>query len=210
MLDPAHSGARNYHYGSASPGHHYRYLFRPLLDLLGPPHARRLFEIGFGNGAVANELTRIGFDVYGIEPSSEGVEYAANDRLRQSSVYDIQASDWPIFDVVLSLEVIEHLYAPRELPRRAFEILRPGGTFILSTPYHGYWKNLAIALTNSWDNHWNPLWDHGHIKLWSARTLTKLLTELGFVAIRFKQAGRIPGFAKSIIAIAEKPLLATS
>jgi len=73
--------------------------------------------------------------------------------------------------VVLSLEVVEHLYAPRHYARTVFELLRPGGVAVISTPYHGYWKNLALALMGKLDAHFTALWDHGHIKFWSVRTL---------------------------------------
>lgn len=79
-----------------------------------------------------------------------------------------------------------------------------GGTAILSTPYHGYWKNLAMALTGKMDAHFTALWDHGHIKFWSMNTLTALLKETGFCNIGFKRAGRIPALAKSMIAVARR------
>ena len=80
-----------------------------------------------------------------------------------------------------------------------------GGVAIVSTPYHGYLKNLALALMGKMDAHFTVLWDHGHIKFWSIPTLTTLLTEVGFCNIRFHRVGRIPTFAKSMIAVANKP-----
>jgi 2-polyprenyl-3-methyl-5-hydroxy-6-metoxy-1,4-benzoquinol methylase len=74
------------------------------------------------------------------------------------------------FDLVISTEVVEHLYAPRSYAAGCFEALRPGGRFICSTPYHGFIKNLALAMLNKWDSHASPLWDGGHIKLWSRKT----------------------------------------
>jgi len=110
------------------------------------------------------------------------------------------------FDIVISTEVVEHLYAPREWARGCFGALRPGGRFICTTPYHGYLKNLVISLAGKWDSHANPLWDGGHIKLWSKRTLTKLLSEVGFRNFEFRGAGRLPGLWMTMIVRAEKPL----
>ena len=76
---------------------------------------------------------------------------------------------------------------------------------IISTPYHGYWKNLALALSGRMDAHFTALWDHGHIKFWSRRTLGDLLREAGFVDIRFWRVGRVPALAKSMIVMARKP-----
>lgn len=101
--------------------------------------------------------------------------------------------------------MVEHVYAPRLYAKTTFDLLQPGGVAIISTPYHGYWKNLVMALTGKMDSHFTALWDHGHIKFWSMKTLSALLSEAGFVDIRFKRVGRIPVLAKSMIAIAKKP-----
>ena len=67
-----------------------------------------------------------------------------------------------------------------------------GGQFIVTTPYHGYLKNLTIALANKMDYHLSALWEGGHIKFWSRRTLAILLREAGYHHLVFTGAGRIP------------------
>ena len=169
----------------------------------------RLFEVGCGNGSVASAIMSLGWAVTGVDPSSQGIQHAQqvypNISLFHGSAYDDLTSQYGKFPVVLSLEVVEHLYDPRCYAKTVFSLLEPGGTAIISTPYHGYWKNLVMALSGKMDAHFTALWDHGHIKFWSIRTLSALLSEAGFVDIRFERVGRIPAFAKSMIAIARKP-----
>jgi 2-polyprenyl-6-hydroxyphenyl methylase/3-demethylubiquinone-9 3-methyltransferase len=74
----------------------------------------------------------------------------------------------------------------------------------VSTPYHGYLKNLALALSGKLDKHFTALWDGGHIKFFSIATLGQLLREAGFKDLRFVRVGRIPPLAKSMLAIAKK------
>jgi 2-polyprenyl-3-methyl-5-hydroxy-6-metoxy-1,4-benzoquinol methylase len=105
---------------------------------------------------------------------------------------------------LLSLEVVEHVYFPRKFAACAYALLEPGGTAIISTPYHGYLKNLVLAATGAMDSHFTALWDHGHIKFWSMRTLGELLREAGFRQIDFRRVGRVPALAKSMIAVARK------
>ena len=105
----------------------------------------------------------------------------------------------PEFDVVISVEVIEHLFDPKQLIRSAKQCLKPGGTLILTTPYHGYWKNLALALSGKMDSHHTVLWDGGHIKFFSVPTLTQLLTTEGCTNIQFHFAGRFPYLWKSML-----------
>jgi len=106
---------------------------------------------------------------------------------------------------VISIEVIEHLYDPRAYARTLRGLLRPGGVALVSTPFHGYWKNLAIALSGATDKHVDPLWDGGHIKFWSPATLTALMVEAGLRVTAIRRVGRIPPLAKSMIAIVERP-----
>lgn len=174
-----------------------------------PGVARRVFDLGCGNGSVAALLAARGYDVTGIDPSHEGIAQARASnpqmKLHAGSAYDDLRSRYGQFALVYSLEVVEHVYAPRHYASTLFSLVEAGGIAIVSTPYHGYFKNLALALTGSMDKHFTALWDHGHIKFWSTATLSTLLQEAGFESIRFRRVGRIPALAKSMIAIARKP-----
>jgi len=70
---------------------------------------------------------------------------------------------------------------------------------IVSTPYHGYLKNLALAVTGKLDAHFTALWDGGHIKFFSRSTLEQMLREEGFDVQAFVGAGRWPFLWKSML-----------
>ncbi len=169
---------------------------------------KRLFEIGCGSGATASVLSQLGYEVTGIDLSSSGLELANQNYpdldLFLGSAYDDLAASYGVFPAVISLEVIEHCLYPRQFAKTLYELLAEGGLGIISTPYHGYWKNLAISLLGKWDSHLSPLWDHGHIKFFSKKTLKAILQEAGFREIRFARAGGLPGFAKSMVAIVRR------
>lgn len=179
-------GFAEYTYTNAHLGCAHRYLLPPLFKLIDAA-ARggksRIFEIGAGNGAIPNALASQGHEINGIEYSLSGVESARRAfpclRIEQGSAYDDLRTRYGQFHVVLSVEVVEHLYVPRLFAQRCFEILQPGGTLVVSTPYHGYWENLALAVTGKLDAHFTALWDGGHIKFWSVKTLRHLLEEAG-------------------------------
>ncbi len=167
-----------------------------------------MFDAGCGNGSVAAHLAAR-FEVTGIDASASGIAHANEAfphlRLEVGSVYDDLAATYGRFDAVVSLEVVEHLYDPRLYASRMFDLVRPGGVAVISTPFHGYWKNLAIALTDGWDGHFTALWDGGHIKFWSVRTLGRLLEEPGFARLQFSTVGRVPQLARSMIVVAQRP-----
>jgi 2-polyprenyl-6-hydroxyphenyl methylase/3-demethylubiquinone-9 3-methyltransferase len=199
-----------YSYNHANLGTAHSYLLPAVLKALEREQLpdRTLFDLGCGNGSVANEIDKLGFCVKGIDLSEEGIQQANRQfpkiELHVGSAYDDLTSRYGRFGCVLSLEVVEHLYNPRLFTRNLYELLQPGGIAIVSTPYHGYWKNLALSVTNSMDSHFTALWDGGHIKFWSVKTLGVLLKEAGFTDIKFTRVGRIPAFAKSMIAIAKR------
>jgi 2-polyprenyl-3-methyl-5-hydroxy-6-metoxy-1,4-benzoquinol methylase len=109
------------------------------------------------------------------------------------------------FDFVVSTEVIEHLYDPHAYMRGAFQALKPGGRFVCTTPYHGYLKNLALAVGGQWDAHADPLWNGGHIKLFSRQTLSQVFDEAGFRNIAFQGIGRLPYLWMSMAMRGDKP-----
>jgi 2-polyprenyl-6-hydroxyphenyl methylase/3-demethylubiquinone-9 3-methyltransferase len=109
------------------------------------------------------------------------------------------------FDLVASTEVIEHLYAPDAYLRGCFEALRPGGRLILSTPYHGWLKNVLIAATGRFDAHVQARIRGGHIKFWSRATLTAVLRDAGFEAPVFRGGGRLPYIWRSMVVSARRP-----
>jgi 2-polyprenyl-6-hydroxyphenyl methylase/3-demethylubiquinone-9 3-methyltransferase len=188
------------------------YLLPPLTRLVtrGP-----IFELGCGNGSVAERFARAGFAVTGVDISDQGIAIARSrgvGRFEIGSAYDDLAARFGSFPTVLSLEVVEHCFFPRKFARTMFDLTEPEGVSIISTPFHGYWKNLALALSGKMDDHYTVLWDGGHIKFWSEKTLRVLLLEAGFERVDYVRAGRIAPLAKSMIAVARKgrPPAATS
>ena len=62
---------------------------------------------------------------------------------------------------------------------------------------------MAIALLDGFDKHHTVLWDGGHIKFWSYKTVKILLNEFDIEIIKFKGVGRIPYLWKSMIICAK-------
>jgi 2-polyprenyl-3-methyl-5-hydroxy-6-metoxy-1,4-benzoquinol methylase len=198
-----------YHYSTAEAMHSHDYLLPTLYRLLkAAPSPASVFELGCGNGFVANELSKVGYAVTAVDPATKGIGIAKeafpNCRFTVGSAYDDLAARYGIFDIVLSLEVVEHVFYPRKYAATVASLMKPDGIAIISTPYHGYLKNLALALLNKWDSHMNPLWDYGHIKLWSPTTLVRLFEEVGLRETGFYRVGRIPQLAKSMVMVFRK------
>lgn len=198
-----------YEYHDGEPTHANAYLWPALQELVSSRSwpDRRAFDLGCGNGATCGMLAGLGFAVTGVDTSESGIAHARSTfpgvQAEVGSAYDPLAARYGTYPLVVSLEVIEHCMEPRVFARTFLSLIAPGGVGFLSTPYHGYLKNLALAATNKLDAHFGALWDGGHVKFFSIGTLGQLLEETGARNVRFQRVGRIPVLAKSMIAIVD-------
>lgn len=201
----------DYGWESIEAPHSCSYITPEVLSIISRLGAQRILDLGSGNGAFCQQLKELGYDIVGVEVDQKGVEIARK-AYPEIPFYIFNVGDDPglllanehLFEVVISTEVIEHLFAPHHLVRYAGKVLKENGYLILSTPYHGYIKNLAISILNKWDFHFTALRFGGHIKFFSRSTLSRLLEQNGFEVVGFSGVGRIPYLWKSMILTARK------
>jgi len=204
-----------YQYDSLDPGNAGAgrrlsdYLIRIVEDMDG---IHRICDLGCGNGYLSGRLAAKGYQVTGIDASESGIRLAGAAYISDRIEFICAAIDDDLissikddnFDLVIASDVIEHLYRPSDLLYAAKRLLGPQGRLIITTPYHGYWKNLALSLFNKWDMHHGVNWDGGHIKFFSAKTLYSLVTGCGFEDVEFVFTGRFPYLWKNMICTAQK------
>jgi 2-polyprenyl-3-methyl-5-hydroxy-6-metoxy-1,4-benzoquinol methylase len=199
-----------YYYDQPECSHAHKYLLpaieKSLHDFDIQPKV--MFDLGCGNGSVASWFHKKGFNVIGVDPSVQGIEKARaaypEVKIESGSAYEPLHERYGQFPLLISLEVVEHVYAPRKYASCVYNLLTENGLALISTPYHGYLKNLALALTGKMDKHFTALWDHGHIKFWSPKTMTILLNEAGLSVERIYRVGRVRPLAKSMLVVARK------
>jgi len=196
---------KDYGYTNNEPSHTFFYLHDALLTMLNKDANRCILDLGCGNGHLVSYLAKQGYDAYGTDASENGIAIAKKEYPGRFFLQDLSTDKLPVelqkvkFDTIVSTEVIEHLYNPDGFIEFCKNVLQKHGELIISTPYHGYWKNLLLAILDKWDSHHDPTWHGGHIKFWSKKTLSKLLTDKGFTVTEFKGCGRAPYFWKSMI-----------
>ena len=187
------------------------YIAPEILDILENLKVKRVCDLGSGNGALVATMRQAGYYAVGVEQDKKGIALSQKN-YPDVNFYNLGVHDDPAqlltiedggFDAVVSTEVVEHLFSPHLLPIFARKLLYSGGFLIVSTPYHGYLKNLALSIFNKWDKHHTALWHGGHIKFWSRKTLSQLLEQNGFRVVAFHGAGRFPYLWKSMILVAK-------
>lgn len=157
----------------------------------------RVLDYGCGGGVFAKRLFEAGCEVVGIDVAEEALNLA---RQRVPGVQFLRVCPGqPLpgggFDVIWASEVLEHVYDTEFLMREFARVLKPEGELLLTVPYHGVLKNLAIVLFR-FERHFNPR--GGHVRFFTRRSLCKLAEEAGFVAREFVGLGRCRYLWKSM------------
>jgi len=135
----------------------------------------KLLDIGAGYGFFLEIARQRGWDVYGTELTDEAVNHCKEKGLKmfKGELQNIDFGDLE-FDVIISIEVIEHINNPNEYLKKANEILRKGGKFYLTTPnYNSY---LRYRLKEDY----NVIEYPNHLCYYTRKTLAKLFNDNGF------------------------------
>jgi 2-polyprenyl-6-hydroxyphenyl methylase / 3-demethylubiquinone-9 3-methyltransferase len=106
-----------------------------------PFEGLRLLDIGCGGGLLSEPMSRLGFSVVGVDASERNIKTAETHAERSglsvdyrcSTAEDLEAAGEGPFDVILNMEVIEHVADPGEYLRTCAGLLAPGGIMILAT-----------------------------------------------------------------------------
>ncbi|TXH16162.1 MAG: bifunctional 2-polyprenyl-6-hydroxyphenol methylase/3-demethylubiquinol 3-O-methyltransferase UbiG [Gammaproteobacteria bacterium] len=117
-----------------------------------PFEGLRLLDIGCGGGLLCEPMSRLGFSVTGVDASERNIgtasTHAAEQGLsidyRASTAEDLLAAGEAPFDLVLNMEVIEHVADPGAYLRDCARLVAPGGLMIVAT-LNRTLKALALA-----------------------------------------------------------------
>lgn len=137
-----------------------------------PLAGKRALDIGCGAGLLCEPLARLGATVTGLDAAPENIEAAKAHALRSNLVIDYRSGsvenlDGETFDLVTSLEVIEHSVDPAAFVAGLASALAPGGLLVLSTPNRTMLSRLALITlaegtgriprgTHDWDQFLRP------------------------------------------------------
>ena len=147
----------------------------------------RLLDIGCGGGLLAEPMARLGADVIGAD-AAEGNLPVARIHAQQSGL-DIDyrhttaealAADGEAFDVVLNMEVVEHVADPLEFLSVCRQLVKPGGLHICSTINRNPKSFAAAIIGAEYIMRWLPRGTHDWSKFITPDELSALLARAGF------------------------------
>lgn len=104
-----------------------------------PLHGLRILDIGCGAGLLSEAMARQGAQVTGIDPAERNIAIAREHAIQQGLTIDYRVGalealvDEPVFDVVLNMEVVEHVEGLRDFMALSCAHVRPGGLQFVAT-----------------------------------------------------------------------------
>jgi 2-polyprenyl-6-hydroxyphenyl methylase / 3-demethylubiquinone-9 3-methyltransferase len=147
-----------------------------------PLAGRRAADVGCGAGLLAEPLARLGAEVTGVDPAPETIAAARGHALGQGLAIDyrtggVEALDGR-YDLVVSLEVIEHAAQPRLFVAGLAAALAEDGLLILSTPNRTALSRLLMITLGEGTGR-IPKGTHGWDKFLPPEALCALLKDAG-------------------------------
>lgn len=166
---------------------------RALRPLVG----KRALDVGCGAGLLCEPLARLGAAVTGIDAAPENIEAARGHAGRQGLAIDYRAVGIESlgdtgFDLVTSMEVIEHVTDPRLFLAGLASALAPDGLMILSTPNRTALSRLAMITIGEGTGQ-IPKGTHDWTKFMTPEELEPLLKDAGLVVTDITGLSFSPG-----------------
>lgn len=143
----------------------------------------RVLDIGCGAGLLCEPLSRLGAQVIGVDPSASNIAaaklHADKSHLsidyRCTTVEEIDPRER--FDIVLAMEVVEHVVDVGVFLKRCAAMLKPNGLMVVST-LNRNWKSFALAIVGAeYLLRWLPRGTHEWNKFVTPDELTKHLLD---------------------------------
>lgn len=175
----------------------------PAIDrirAIKPPPAR-LLEIGPGMGRLLKQAKAEGYQVVGMDVSGYAVEML-NKQGFEVCQGQLPAREIPdqAYDVVVAIEVVEHLMDPKSFFADVRRILRPGGLFYYET------GDIDCEESRRLKSNWDYIMPEGHLYYFSPATMTRYLQEAGFVVCYpywFNPTRRVVSLLRKLMLIRE-------
>ena len=112
-----------------------------MLEKYKIPKTAKIFDFGCGSGYLVGEFQKRGYDASGSDTSREAIEFGRQQGVKNIEV--VNSGEMPReggFDIILALDVIEHIKDDKGAIRGLERALKPGGMLVITVPaYQWMW-----------------------------------------------------------------------
>jgi 2-polyprenyl-6-hydroxyphenyl methylase/3-demethylubiquinone-9 3-methyltransferase len=158
---------------------------------LKPFEGLSLLDIGCGGGLLSEPMARLGFAVSGVDPSDKNIRIARAHARGLPITYrtasaEVLAEEGTTFDVVLNMEVVEHVADLRAYLKACARLVKPGGVMFVAT-LNKTLKSLALAkVTAEYILRWLPPGTHDWNRFVEPEVLRRMLEESGLNPLKMQ------------------------
>lgn len=177
------------------------------------PGGSDVLDLGAADGSVASILSRMRCRVWGVELDPDAAE-SAREVCEDVVVGDLNQLDLSgcfgadRFDVVLMLDVLEHLVDPASVLRSVGNVLRPGGWGVISIPNIAH-ISVRLALLQGHFSYTDVgLLDRTHLRFFDAEGVRGLLREAGWAGIEMVRVTRDLGTTEIPVGFGDEAIVA--
>lgn len=180
----------------------------PRIKSALPPNNATILDFGCGDGRYIKEvLSMHPYKIIGVDISEFALKKSRK-RFPGARFYHLSGDDkLPVntssVDFVIAGDVIEHIFDVPNFLKEMNRILKKNGKIFISTPYHGMIKNIVLSIIG-FDIVFDPT--SPHIRFFTRKSLSRLLSKHGFVILEYGQYGRFPPVSKGMYMLAQKKI----
>ncbi|MCA0940308.1 bifunctional 2-polyprenyl-6-hydroxyphenol methylase/3-demethylubiquinol 3-O-methyltransferase UbiG [Yangia mangrovi] len=151
-----------------------------------PFEGLRILDIGCGGGLLCEPMARLGAEIVGVDAAERNIPVAQTHAEQSGLEIDYRFSTAEAlaeageqFDVVLNMEVVEHVADPQVYLNACHDLLKPGGLHLCSTINRNA-KSFAMAIVGAeWVMRWLPKGTHDWAKFITPDELYGLMRKAG-------------------------------
>ena len=151
-----------------------------------PFEGLRLLDIGCGGGLLSEPMARLGAKVVGADAAERNIPVARVHAEAQDLPIDYRhttaealVAGGESFDVVLAMEIVEHVADPAAFVATCHALLSPGGLMIASTINRNAKSFMAAIVGAEWVMRWLPKGTHDWAKFITPEELTGMIARAG-------------------------------
>lgn len=148
---------------------------------------KKVLDIGCGDGRMGEVLKEKGAVVFGTDISEKAVEKAAH-VLDKAFIFNAEEGNFSCldndFDIIISSEVIEHLFNPKNFLLALRNIMKKDAVMVITTPNFLMWTNRIRMFFGEFEYTETGFLDEGHIHFFTYNSLRKLLELTGFEIVQ--------------------------
>lgn len=152
-------------------GSSHWWTLRQCADL---PASTRVLDVGSGSGAIGQALKMQGIThLCAIEIDAEARDHVKN--MYREVAADLSAFSGRTFDLILLLDVLEHMTEPEDFFTDAVKMLSPGGKVLISLPNVAHWSVRIPLLFGIFDYHGRGIMDRTHYQFFTRKRVRQML-----------------------------------